>query len=175
MNQPEFRAAFLANERQERIGTGKVASLLVLVLMPFGWLLDLFIYPDHRWDFLWLRLISAVLAGVLLYLHMVPFGQKRYKWFGLPIAYLPAVFICLMIYATEGPDSPYYAGLNLILLAVSVVVRWSVRESLVAVGGIMLMYGAACGAYLLGHDTSGTLGIFCSNCPFHGRDRRRSW
>src|SRR4029077_17923238 len=72
------------------------------------------------------------------------FGQENYKVLGLPIALLPAFFIAWMISETEGPVSPYYAGLNLILLAVSVVVHWSVRESLFAVGGVLLMYSFAC-------------------------------
>ena len=46
LNQPEFRAAFLANERQERVKTGKVGSILVLLLMPAGIVLDAFVYPD---------------------------------------------------------------------------------------------------------------------------------
>ena len=33
---PDFVQAFAARERQERISTGKVASLLVLLLMPLG-------------------------------------------------------------------------------------------------------------------------------------------
>lgn len=166
IRQPEFRAAYRANEQKERIRSGKVASALVLVLMPFGWSLDLLVYREHKWSFLWLRLFCSVLAGVLWYLHTTPLGEKRYKLFGLPIAYLPAVFINVMIFLTEGPDSPYYAGLNLIVLAVSVVVRWSVWESLAAVAGIMLMYGAACLAYLLKHGSMGSPGIFGSNLVF---------
>ncbi len=34
LKDPEFKAAFLKNEQQERISTGKVASALVVVLMP---------------------------------------------------------------------------------------------------------------------------------------------
>jgi len=33
---PDFANAFVANERQERLRTGKVASVLVIVLMPLG-------------------------------------------------------------------------------------------------------------------------------------------
>jgi C4-dicarboxylate-specific signal transduction histidine kinase len=57
-----------------------------------------------------------------------------------------------MIYATEGIYSPYYAGLNLIVLAVSVVVRWDVRESIFAVLGVALMYVVACALNFSGQD-----------------------
>src|SRR5689334_12226234 len=79
---PEFRAAFLANDRQERLNTGKVASALVVVLMPAGIALDRVVYhthPDFLKSFLILRLVCAVLAGLLWYLHTTEFGQRHYR------------------------------------------------------------------------------------------------
>src|SRR5262245_30849052 len=134
LNSPEFKAAFLANERQERINTGNVASALVFFLMPAGMILDSLVYTERVGFFLALRLACSALAGLLWFLHSTSFGQRHYKLLGLPIALLPALFITWMIYDRDGPDSTYYAGLNLILLAVSVVVHWSVRESFLAVG-----------------------------------------
>lgn len=144
LNNPEFQAAFLANERQERINTGKVASALVVFLMPAGIVLDWFMAHDEVPFFLVLRLACSLLAGVIWFLHATPFGHKHYKALSLPIALLPAFFIAWMIFIKGGPTSPYYAGLNLVLLAVSVVVHWSVVESLVAVGAVNLMYFVAC-------------------------------
>ncbi|MGO8678712.1 MAG: ATP-binding protein [Limisphaerales bacterium] len=143
-NQPEFRAAFLANERRERVSTGKVASALVVILMPVGIVLDLWVYPEHWLFFLVLRLVCSALAGLLWFLYTTPLGQKHDWALGMSIALLPAFFIAWMIYDTGIPTSPYYAGLNLVLLAVSVVVRWDVLESVLAVSGVLLMYAAVC-------------------------------
>jgi two-component system, sensor histidine kinase PhcS len=142
VNTPEFRAALLANERAERIRTGKVASALVIFLMPAGVTLDFFYYKTELGSFLLVRLLCAALAVGLWYLHTTPWAERNYKLLGLPIAWLPAAGISWMIYVTEGPTSPYYAGLNLILLAISVVVHWNLRESLLAVAGVLLMYSA---------------------------------
>jgi len=142
----DFRAAFKAREEQERVNTGKVASALVLVLMPAGVVLDQWVNladGEHFWTFLLLRLLCSVLAGVLWFLHSTAFGRRHYKVLGLPIALLPAFFICCMICIDAKARVSYYAGLNLILLAVSVVVRWDLWESLLAVAGVLLMY---CGA-----------------------------
>jgi signal transduction histidine kinase len=151
MSQPEFRAAFLASEQQERIKTGKVACALVVCLMPVGTVLDFFFYRGQMQDFLVLRLACSALVGLLWFLHTTAFGCKHYKLLGLPIALLPALFITWMIYVGRplessyyGPVSPYYAALNLILLAVSVVVHWSVRESLAAIVSVLLMYSLVC-------------------------------
>jgi two-component system, sensor histidine kinase PhcS len=162
----EFQAAFLANERQERINTGKVASALVFFLMPFGSALDFFLYHDLLGTFLVLRLICSALAAVLWYLHTTPFGRENYKLLGLPIALLPAIFIAMMIYMKEGPTSPYYAGLNLILLAVSVVVHWSTRESLLAVMAVLVIYLTVCVLHVQVHPDEQVGGIFYSNVIF---------
>ena len=140
IQQPEFQEAYRAHERQQRINTGKVASALVVFLMPAGVVLDLFVYEKEVVRFLWIRLFGSALGVVLWILHASSFGQRHVRWLGLPIAFVPAFCVAWMIYLKEGFDSPYYAGLNLVLLAVSVVVRWNFVESLLAVAGVTLMY-----------------------------------
>ena len=103
--------------------------------MPLGIVLDYFVYPEHLVKFLELRLLCSLLVIVIWSLHSTSIARKHYPVVGLFIVILPAFFIAWMVYAT-GPVSPYYAGLNLILLAVSVVVRWNMSESLLAVGGV---------------------------------------
>ncbi|HTV39619.1 MAG TPA: ATP-binding protein [Candidatus Sulfotelmatobacter sp.] len=139
-----FADAFIAHERSQRIYTGKIGCLLVMVLVPFGACLDYIVYPDKFQSFLAMRLACSVLAAGLLYLHTTKLGQKYFRLLGVPIALLPALFITWMMADTQGETSPYYAGLNLIVLSASVVVRWNITESVVAVGCIFLMYFATC-------------------------------
>jgi signal transduction histidine kinase len=160
--QPEFRQAFAANEREERIKSGKVASALVIVLMPAGVILDLFVYPARVADFLHLRLLCSALGAGLWALHKTSFGVAYYRLLGIPIAILPAFFISWMIFATEGPASPYYAGLILILLAVNAIVHWTTGESLIAIALVFLSYLVAC----LPFDIARESGIFFNNVYF---------
>ncbi len=150
---PGFAEAFVAHERQERLSTGKVASLLVVILMPLGSVMDWLVYYPQRWEFFELRIFCSVLVGALWYLHTTEFGQRHYRQLGIPIALLPAFFMCWIIAAAHGPlsgaTSSYYAALNLILLAVSVVVRWNLWESTCCVAAIILMYVGACRFYWL--------------------------
>src|ERR1035441_10205693 len=74
---PDFAKAFAARERQERISTGKVASLLVLALMPLGSIMDWLVYHPQRWYFLELRILCSLLAGLFLYLPTTPVGEKH--------------------------------------------------------------------------------------------------
>jgi len=163
----EFRAALEAHERAERSHSGRIASLLVVFLMPAGIALDWFVYPEYLGRFLVLRLVCSVLGLVLWFLHKAEFGRRYQRWFGVPIAILPAAAIAAMIYLTEGPQSgpasPYYAGLNLVLLAVSVVVHATVVESLVSVLAVLLMYLLACQH---GNFDAQTVPIFFNNLYF---------
>jgi signal transduction histidine kinase len=160
--QKEFQEAFVANERRERIRSGKVASALVVFLMPAGIILDRYVYPERWADFLLLRLLCSGLAVGLWALHNTPFGVRYYRLLGIPIALLPAFFISWMIGITEGPESPYYAGLILILLAVNAIVHWSTGESLLAIGMLFLAYLIACIPWNVARDS----GIFFNNIYF---------
>lgn len=142
-NDPEFKQAFLDNERQVRINTGKLACALVVVLMPLGVLLDAAVYPDKTEYFFLLRLLCSFLVAIVWWLHRTAWGKNHYEILGLPIVILPAFFIALMIFLTDGTSSPYYAGLNLILLAVSAVGHWSFRDTMISVSSVIVMYFAA--------------------------------
>ena len=58
-----------------------------------------------------------------------PIGSRHDRLLGLILPGLPTFFISWMIYLKEGPVSPYYAGLNLVLLGAVIILRWSVWES----------------------------------------------
>lgn len=122
----------------------KVGCLLVMALMPAGILLDYFVYRDRVLEFLFLRLACSALEGCVLFLLPTHWGKRYQRELGLVIALLPAFFICVMIALTDGWSSPYYAGLNLIVLAIAFVLRWNVGLSLLAVFLIAGMYVLAC-------------------------------
>lgn len=132
--------AFRQEEAQRRVVNTRVGCALVVFLMPAGSLLDWYVYPDELWPFLGLRLISSVLAAIIWGFLYTNLGQRSARWLGVIVPLLPVVFIALMIARREGFASPYYAGLNLVLLAVGSVLHWSLRESLVAVFLVLLIY-----------------------------------
>jgi len=133
-------AAFAEADLDERVRTGRVACLLVVFLMPAGSLLDWFVYRADAAVFLWWRLLCSALVAGLLGLHGVSWSRHWLRPLSSLIALLPAAFISLMIRRNEGWDSPYYAGLCLILLAINVVVHWSFVESLLTSVLIIGMY-----------------------------------
>ena len=141
----EFQAAFLEEDRRERLRIGKLGCWLVILLMPVGWVLDLAVTEDPRHPlFLGLRLGCSLLTGGLLALHYTNWGARKVRWLGPPIALLPVLAISVMIANHGGIHSSYYAGLNLVLIAVNVVARWTIAESLAISASTLVLYGIAC-------------------------------
>jgi signal transduction histidine kinase len=143
----EIEVAFRAYDQEVALSNIRVGCVLGMVLMPLGVVLDQMVYPDMVREFLALRLASSVLIGIFLALVTTRIGQAHYRLFGLILLLIPASFIAVMIAWTEGAASPYYAGLNLVLLVVAFVLRWTFRESLVAVLLLLVLYLAACVAH----------------------------
>jgi signal transduction histidine kinase len=140
----EIRRAFADYERQTILYNVQVGCLLGVILMPAGFILDTYVYPDLATHFLKLRFLCSLLIGVFWGVVRTPVGRQFPRSLGVLLAMFPASFISWMIYETEGARSPYYAGLNLVLLVVGFVVRWSLVESVIAVSLVIGMYGAAC-------------------------------
>src|SRR5688572_3748702 len=128
----EVLRAFAVYDRQETINNFKVACILGMLLMPAGFVLDSFVYKDQSIYFLKLRLVSSVLIGAFLAILLTDLGKKYYRLLGVTLFMIPASFIAWMILETEGASSPYYAGLNLVLLVLAFVLHWTFWESLTA-------------------------------------------
>ncbi|MCX8155352.1 MAG: ATP-binding protein [Verrucomicrobiae bacterium] len=158
----QIHAAFEEYERGVTVYNFKVACILGIVLMPFGILLDWFVYPQHLVEFALIRCACSFLILLFLIIMLKPGGQRRYKLWGLILLSLPTLSIAYMIYRTEGAASPYYAGLNLVVLVLGFVLHWTFRESLVAVGMVLIMYLGAC----LGHGDYRQTGMFFNNMYF---------
>lgn len=148
---PELRRAFAEYDREVIVNNVKVGCWLGIVLMPAGSVLDYFVYGDRElwgrdvWGvFLQLRLLCSFLIALFMLLVVRPVGRRHPRLLGVMLAMFPSACIALMIYLLDGSASPYYAGLNLVLLVIGFVLHWTLLESVIAVALVMLMYGAAC-------------------------------
>ncbi|HEY5914418.1 MAG TPA: histidine kinase dimerization/phospho-acceptor domain-containing protein, partial [Verrucomicrobiae bacterium] len=142
-NSAEIRRAFLKHDERVIVSNIKVGCVIGMVLMPAGYFMDRYKYPDLVDLFLRLRLISSFLIAFFLGVLLTPLGRKHYRLLGMTLLCVPAAFITGMIYLTRNPASPYYAGLNLVLLVLAFVLHWTVRESIVGASLILLLYLSA--------------------------------
>jgi signal transduction histidine kinase len=144
MLDPGLQAKYEQYNGKVRIRNASIASLLVIILMPVGSLLDWFVYPRLLLPFFSLRIACSV-ATAAAWLMLKSRYQKLLYPFLIRAWYLmPSFSISLMIAFSEGASSPYYAGLNLVILAVCAVMQTSVWESLLSIVSIFVMYLAAC-------------------------------
>ena len=141
---PEIQKAFHEDDQKVRINNSIVGCWLAITLMPAGLTLDYFVYPQYLLFFLKLRLICSLLVTGVLLLFYSSFGRKHYLVLGQVWYLLPAFFISWMIYASEGYASPYYAGLNIVLIAVGFMLPWTYKENLLSGLFILVMYLGAC-------------------------------
>jgi signal transduction histidine kinase len=142
---PAIRSAFESYLLAEGIRRSRIACILVVTLMPIGVVLDYFVYREWV-DYLFTLRCMTSAGAALVYIglsqpNLAPW-QSRILCTGWYL--VPAFFICWMIAATEGANSPYYAGLNLVILAVSSVLQATLGQSLVAIALICGMYILAC-------------------------------
>jgi len=92
-------------------------SLVVVVFYSLFILLDYVVYPQLFFQFLYLRLgVGAVSLGIF-FLCGLPFVQRHSRGFALFMYFVTGLPIIAMIHLGGGYTSPYYAGINLVLLA----------------------------------------------------------
>ncbi len=132
MNGTNIQKAYDEYDRQDSITNSKVGALLATALMPLGsFTMDHFMYRDRDLThFFHLRLISGLLTIGVFALLMSRHAEKHYRVLRMAWYWIPMFFIACLIYAAKDPASPYYAGFNLVLLTVGVVLPWTYREIL---------------------------------------------
>jgi signal transduction histidine kinase len=131
MNSPEIQKAYADHDREDSIANSKVGCVLAIILMPLGsFTMDYFTYNKHVVDFLQLRLMSSFLTLIVLMLLLTKWGERHYRVLRMAWYWIPMIFIACLIYAAQDPNAPYYAGFNLVLIAVGVVLPWTYLEIL---------------------------------------------
>ncbi|HEV2294510.1 MAG TPA: ATP-binding protein [Tepidisphaeraceae bacterium] len=127
-----------------RLRLSKFAYFLAIALVPAAISLDYFVYPELLGPILESRLWCDL---VLLCCWLMIFTgyARRFFWF-LNNAWLwaPMIAIVWMIYASEGAKSPYYAGLNLVMLAACLLTTYRAREAAALCATVIGCYVIAC-------------------------------
>ncbi|MCW1926483.1 ATP-binding protein [Luteolibacter arcticus] len=129
----ELNQAFKRYENGVFVGNARRTALLSALFMLAGTTLDWMVFPEQAWQFFLIRVVVALLLCVVFWM-LGKFSSeqsRRFIAYGLFMA--PTVSICWMIAVTGGGESPYYAGLNLVLLGLSLLLRSSFKDSVVMI------------------------------------------
>jgi signal transduction histidine kinase len=117
------------------------SSTMSLPLYLVFWLCDLVYAPDLKWFFLALRLLMIPNNLTFAWIcRTQSLNLKKLELMSLWFAFFNGILITIMIFSTTGPDSPYYAGLNLVALGILAFFPWSKRIFLWVICAIFLPY-----------------------------------
>ncbi|MBC7978985.1 MAG: response regulator [Armatimonadetes bacterium] len=122
---------FREYERTLSVLNSRRAAALAAIFMLAGGTLDIIVFPDYLKLFFIIRIVCSVLL-IIIFLDLRKTGGRQHiEFIAGGIALLPIISICLMIYSTGGGNSIYYAGLNLVLVGLSLLLRWNFGRSVV--------------------------------------------
>ncbi|HEX7125390.1 MAG TPA: ATP-binding protein, partial [Thermodesulfobacteriota bacterium] len=114
--------------------------LLGIVIVPAFGLLDLLAVPERASLFVKLRLAVALCLGVIFWASTRPWTKRIRSVLRIVAIVIAGMMVNVMIRYTGGYESAYYAGLSLVFLVATVIVRFNVRESAIACGACYLVY-----------------------------------
>ena len=136
--------AYAKADASLRLHQAKLCSVISLVLVPLCIGLDYFAYPHMLRQIMIGRLLcDAALLPCYLAL-FTGWGRRHVHILGSAPPLLPCITICWMIYATEGVLSPYYAGLNIVLVGVILLIPYTLSEAACICGIVIFCYSLAC-------------------------------
>jgi response regulator RpfG family c-di-GMP phosphodiesterase/signal transduction histidine kinase len=125
----DLENAFQEETRERVAQETRWGVLATLIMYPIFIPLDFLVYPDAAPTFLWIRLGVAALSIGVHFGMRLPFAQRRARAFGI-FAYLYLTLsIVLMVHLVDGYASPYYAGINLVLIAFLFILPMNVLQT----------------------------------------------
>lgn len=137
-----LRAAFEAEER-ERCRQGALTGALAgLPAMAAFAVYDFTFFPDKARVFLVWRLLVIAGAAVAIAFLRRPAGARFARPVSFAVFLLVGLTVVAMTVATGGRTSPYYGGINIVLLAATLVMPWTPAWSAAASGSLIAAYVA---------------------------------
>ena len=161
-NQQELLASFESLLKRRNMLGLRLAALLIILLFPVFWFLDWVTLPTWVMVTLWLRLLGLLYSlgiwiatfrhGDWIFRRTDPIAISLGLWIGCLIA--------IMAWLDDGYESPYYAGLNLVVLGASFLFVWPLRLS---IGFNALLYGFYMAPLLIGYIRIDDPGVAITN------------
>jgi signal transduction histidine kinase len=135
--------AFRDYENGVALGNSRRTAVFSGVFMMAAASLDWLLVPEKAITFLLIRAICALLvAGIYWALGKVR-SPRVANILSQGSALLPMLGISAMIAVTSGGNSSYYAGLNLVLVGASLIMRWRFWDALTMIGLCFTSYAIA--------------------------------
>ncbi|WP_197332005.1 two-component system sensor histidine kinase PhcS [Ralstonia syzygii] len=133
---------------------GGVITGAALVLLGIG--LDYGLYPQHLAMFSAVRIIVSALMLATMVCLAALWGRAHVQGLTLLWLALPQIMIVWMIQQTDGAESLYYAGLNLAIFAVGIVLPLGFIQTVLFGAFTYIIWVIACVMHVGGIQSRGT-------------------
>lgn len=143
-NNKNLEATYREFDIDLRVSQTRIGALLALILVPAGSSLEYFIYPQFLTDFFIIRIFCDLVLLPIYLVLFFPIGRQYVRWLSAAWAMAPVLAISAMIYFAEGSQSPYYAGLNLMIIVTCQLLPYTLKESIGYCLAVLLSYVVAC-------------------------------
>lgn len=136
----EIRAAYEAEQLERATRSTRFAGVAAMVAILLFSVLDQIVYPQYRAILLTLRIAVAVTSLVVLGLTRLPLGRRYARELGVVLYNVTALSIVVMVHLTEGYRSPYYAGINIVLIVFIAILPLDLFRTLLTCTIVYLAY-----------------------------------
>jgi len=120
-----------------------VTAACALALIPVFAYLDTVVFPTHATTFVTWRLVSWVSILTIFGLVSTPVGRRFPLLLGVSVPIAVGIDVNAVTLVTGRESNPYYAGLIVILLGVSLLLPWTPLAALLVSTALVGSYGVA--------------------------------
>jgi hypothetical protein len=92
------------------------SAIVAFMFFPIFGILDYFVYAQFFTAFVTIRIFVMLSCVVMILIMMSGFGKRNPRDLGMAEYLICCLSIVLMVHLTGDPASPYYAGINLVLI-----------------------------------------------------------
>jgi len=139
MSNSDFQAAYEEQNQRDYVTNATIATAIQIPLNLSCVFMDWKMYPGQWRHFFIARIVSVMVVAFSWVWFKFRHGNSQ-REFGIMWIMSPLLMIFWLIYAADDTDSPYYAGLNIILLGMGLLTPWAYRQNLLVTLFVLGMY-----------------------------------
>ena len=144
MSHQAIHSAYEEQNARDYIKNATLGTIVSIPLQLSCSVMDHFMCPHYWWTFLKVRVAVAMLTAIVWawFRSGWPVSCPR-RIYGITWFTGPLLMVLWMIYYVNEPSAPYYAGLNIILLAMGLISPWTYIQNLFITIFCLAMYVVA--------------------------------
>lgn len=144
IDQLELKREYGVSNTELRIQRSRIGCIVTIIALPAGSSLDWIVYPEALKELSFIRYTALLVICVIFYAHRASWFKKNITITDFAMPFVVTLAMCSMVATTEGISGPYYAGLCLLIVGVSLLLPFTLKDT-----AILLLF-CLCGFFIAG-------------------------